>query len=145
YLTDRCVVPHDVDDVGRRSVLLPKLGELLVDLPIFGSPLFAVLHLQDVVLAVMDNSRFGTLLSGSLADCGFLHGVHSVQSLDTHLSASPRELSKLTAFDFQKAKRSGIDGDNLSRFGAGSALVRYCRSHFSPCQLQVTSYFTWTL
>jgi soluble lytic murein transglycosylase-like protein len=45
-----------VNDVGRRTVLLKKLGQLLVDVLIFGSPLFAVLCLKNVILGVVDNS-----------------------------------------------------------------------------------------
>jgi len=43
YLANCRIVPHDMDDVGRRTVLLTKLRQLAVNVLIFGSPLRAVL------------------------------------------------------------------------------------------------------
>jgi len=53
-----------VDDVGRRTVLLPKLRQLAVDFLIFGGPLFTVLRGKDVILGVVDDFRLARLLPG---------------------------------------------------------------------------------
>ena len=47
------VVPQQVDDVGRRAVLLAQLGQLLASsCCVLGRPAFAVLRFQDVELRV---------------------------------------------------------------------------------------------
>jgi hypothetical protein len=66
-LTDRRVVPHNVDDVGWRSVLLSKLGQLPAYVLIFGSPLGAVLRRKDVVLSVMNDFWLCLLCNSSMA------------------------------------------------------------------------------
>ena len=66
-LTDRRVVPHNVDDVGWRTVLLSKLGQLPAYVLIFGSPLGAVLRREDVVLSVMNNFWLCLLCNSSMA------------------------------------------------------------------------------
>ena len=54
-LADRRVVPHDVDDVGRRAVLLSKLGEYVIGLSVFNEPPIAVLGLQNIVFRVVND------------------------------------------------------------------------------------------
>jgi hypothetical protein len=49
------VVPQDIDNVRRLSVFLIQLGELLVERLVLGGPSLAVLHLEDVVLGVVDD------------------------------------------------------------------------------------------
>jgi hypothetical protein len=44
---------HNVEDIRRRAEFLPKLGQLAVDVLIFGSPLLAVLRRNDVMLGVV--------------------------------------------------------------------------------------------
>jgi len=60
-----------VDDIGRRTVLLPKLGQLAVDVLIFGSPLLAVLRRKNVILGVVDD--FGLRACQGIAESVF-HG-----------------------------------------------------------------------
>ena len=67
-LADRRIVEHDVDDVGRRAVFLPELGELAVEVAVLGGPLLAVLRLEDVVLGIMDDLGLVSLCEGSLVD-----------------------------------------------------------------------------
>ena len=49
------VVPHDVDDVRRRAVLVPQLGQLGCRAPRPQRPTLPVLRLEDVVLGVVDD------------------------------------------------------------------------------------------
>jgi hypothetical protein len=48
-----------VDDVRRRAVLLPKLGEFLIEFTVLNRPRFSVLGFNDVVLGVVDDFLLG--------------------------------------------------------------------------------------
>ena len=54
-VTERRVVPHDVDNVRRRAMFLAEFFQPLIESCIFCGPTFSVLSFQHVVLGVMNN------------------------------------------------------------------------------------------